>query len=248
MGTTLRFELRLLKWEYIFSVVRWLTKGLENEIKSMGLVLSFSTQHQVWFFKFDIFESILSQRLFSQEKLTYRCTLVKKTLAANFLAKRQWITKAILDASAVMALLFMLPSKVDSIRHIILTFCRPKHQQKGQVNAWQSATLLPISCKSAQPVPALVEEPVCPVAMVPRTIHSFPRCLKPVLSKLVAVLLLPPQTENTTLTWTTVTSFELCLLRSFRYGVQKKYYNTGLGLGGSSKKTRRTFDKSSKII
>ena len=30
----------------------------------------------------------------------------------------------------------------------------------GQVSAWQSATLLPISCKSVQPVPARVEEPV----------------------------------------------------------------------------------------
>ena len=29
----------------------------------------------------------------------------------------------------------------------------------GQVSAWQSQTLLPISCKSVQPVPALVEEP-----------------------------------------------------------------------------------------
>ena len=28
-----------------------------------------------------------------------------------------------------------------------------------QVSAWQSATLLPISCKSSQPVPAQVEEP-----------------------------------------------------------------------------------------
>ena len=32
-----------------------------------------------------------------------------------------------------------------------------------QVSAWQSATLLPISCKSAQSVPARVEEPVSPV-------------------------------------------------------------------------------------
>ena len=30
----------------------------------------------------------------------------------------------------------------------------------GQVSAWLSATLLPISCKSAQPVPAWLEEPV----------------------------------------------------------------------------------------
>ncbi len=32
-----------------------------------------------------------------------------------------------------------------------------------QVSAWQSATLLPISCNSVQPVPARVEEPVSPV-------------------------------------------------------------------------------------
>ena len=41
---------------------------------------------------------------------------------------------------------------------------------------WLSATLLPISCRSVQPVPAQVEEPVSPVrltglVMVPRTIH-----------------------------------------------------------------------------
>ncbi len=33
----------------------------------------------------------------------------------------------------------------------------------GQVSAWQSATLLPISCKSVQPVPAWLEEPVSPL-------------------------------------------------------------------------------------
>ncbi len=33
----------------------------------------------------------------------------------------------------------------------------------GQVSELQSATLLPISCKSVQPVPARVEEPVSPV-------------------------------------------------------------------------------------
>ncbi len=32
-----------------------------------------------------------------------------------------------------------------------------------QVSAWQSATLLPISCNWLQPVPARVEEPVSPV-------------------------------------------------------------------------------------
>ncbi len=32
----------------------------------------------------------------------------------------------------------------------------------GQVSDWQSVTLLPISCKSVQPVPARVEEPVSP--------------------------------------------------------------------------------------
>ena len=34
----------------------------------------------------------------------------------------------------------------------------------GQVSAWQSATLLPISCNSVQPVPAWVKEPVSPVS------------------------------------------------------------------------------------
>ncbi len=53
-----------------------------------------------------------------------------------------------------------------------------------QVSAWQSATLIPISCKSAQPVPARVEESVSPVrrssiVVVPRTIHPFPGCPKP---------------------------------------------------------------------
>ena len=47
----------------------------------------------------------------------------------------------------------------------------------GQVSVWQSATLLPISCRSVQPVPARVEEPVGPesnlLAVVPRTIHPF---------------------------------------------------------------------------
>ena len=37
------------------------------------------------------------------------------------------------------------------------------NDQLRQVSAWQSATLLPISCKSVQPVPAWVEEPVSPV-------------------------------------------------------------------------------------
>ncbi len=34
-----------------------------------------------------------------------------------------------------------------------------------QVSAWQSVTLPPISCKSAQPVPSWVEEPVSPVRL-----------------------------------------------------------------------------------
>ncbi len=34
---------------------------------------------------------------------------------------------------------------------------------RGQVSAWQSATLLPISCKSVRPVSARVENPVSPV-------------------------------------------------------------------------------------
>ncbi len=63
-----------------------------------------------------------------------------------------------------------------------------------QVSAWQSAMLLPISCKSVQPVPSRVEEPVSSTrpsssAVVPQTIHPFPRCSKPAresrLSKLV---------------------------------------------------------------
>ena len=45
-----------------------------------------------------------------------------------------------------------------------------------QVSAWQSATLLPIGCKSVQPVPARVEEPVSPARQ--STIHPFPRCPK----------------------------------------------------------------------
>ena len=39
--------------------------------------------------------------------------------------------------------------------HILPTQC--------QVSAWQSATLLAINCKSVQPVPARVDEPVNPV-------------------------------------------------------------------------------------
>ena len=37
-----------------------------------------------------------------------------------------------------------------------------------QVSAWQSATLLPISCKSAQPVSTRVEEPVSQVRRCPK--------------------------------------------------------------------------------
>ena len=33
----------------------------------------------------------------------------------------------------------------------------------SQISAWQSATLLPISCNSVQSVPARIEEPVSPV-------------------------------------------------------------------------------------
>ncbi len=39
-------------------------------------------------------------------------------------------------------------------------FLRFSILQFGQVSVWQSVTLLPISCKSVQPVPARVEEPV----------------------------------------------------------------------------------------
>ncbi len=49
----------------------------------------------------------------------------------------------------------------------------------GQISVWQSATLLPISCKSVPPVPAWVEEPGSSVRqllmVVPRTIQPFPR-------------------------------------------------------------------------
>ena len=52
-----------------------------------------------------------------------------------------------------------------------------------QVSAWQSATMLPISCKSVQPVPARVEQPVSSVRhlvlVAPQTIHPLPRCPKP---------------------------------------------------------------------
>ena len=55
----------------------------------------------------------------------------------------------------------------------------------GQVSTWQSATLLPISCKSAQPVTARVDKPVSLVRQSSsggaRTIHPFPRCLKPIV-------------------------------------------------------------------
>ena len=51
----------------------------------------------------------------------------------------------------------------------------------SQVSAWKSATLLPISCKLVQPVPAGVEEPVRLVRQSSSgwKIHSFPRCPKP---------------------------------------------------------------------
>ena len=45
---------------------------------------------------------------------------------------------------------------------------RVRHKTWGQqpiscqVRAWQSATLLPISCKAVLPVPARVEEPISP--------------------------------------------------------------------------------------
>ena len=53
-----------------------------------------------------------------------------------------------------------------------------------QVSARQSATLLLISCRSVQPVPARVEEPVSPVRQsssggVTKNIHPFPRRPKP---------------------------------------------------------------------
>ena len=48
--------------------------------------------------------------------------------------------------------------------HTILIYA---HTLKGQVTAWQSVTLLPITCKSVQPLPARVEEPVCPVRQSP---------------------------------------------------------------------------------
>ena len=39
-------------------------------------------------------------------------------------------------------------------------------KRSGQVSAWQSAALLPISCTSVSPVPSWVEEPVSPVRPV----------------------------------------------------------------------------------
>ncbi len=60
-----------------------------------------------------------------------------------------------------------------------------------QVNAWQSATLLPIRWNSAQSVPARVKEPVGPVMQSSSgdVTNNLPWCLKPTresrLSKLV---------------------------------------------------------------
>ncbi len=71
---------------------------------------------------------------------------------------------------------------VESLTSILTPF-EWQHTLVGQDIAWQSATLLPISCKSVQPVPARVEELVSPVrqflVVVARTIHPFPRCSKP---------------------------------------------------------------------
>ena len=57
-------------------------------------------------------------------------------------------------------------------------------QSTGQVSAWQTATLLSISCKLVQPVPAWVDEPVSLVRQssrgVPQTLQLFLRCPKPV--------------------------------------------------------------------
>ena len=74
------------------------------------------------------------------------------------------------------------------IRYCILH----SYTHEGHVCAWQSAIQLLISYKSVQPVPARVEEPVSHIGnllvVVPRTIHPFPGCPKPVresrLSKL----------------------------------------------------------------
>ena len=52
---------------------------------------------------------------------------------------------------------FWLENRWNSLSNYIWAKCKDK------VSAWQSATLLPISCKSVLPVPARVEEPVSPV-------------------------------------------------------------------------------------
>ncbi len=43
----------------------------------------------------------------------------------------------------------------------------------SQISAWQSATLLPKSCQSVQPVPARVEEPVNPVRQSSNGMHRI---------------------------------------------------------------------------
>ena len=56
-----------------------------------------------------------------------------------------------------------LTGKVGLVHFIKLYFTNylcTQVREKCQVRAWQSAILLPISCKSVQPVPARVEEPV----------------------------------------------------------------------------------------
>ncbi len=55
------------------------------------------------------------------------------------------------------------PMPLQCMLHYRIGFNVPRTEVAVcQVSAWQSATLLPISCKSLQPVPAWVEGPVSP--------------------------------------------------------------------------------------
>ena len=82
--------------------------------------------------------------------------------------------------------------KILGLKRVLdVKFCLPI-AASGQVSVWQSATLLPISCNSVQPVPTWVEEPVSPVRQSssdgPRTIHPFPRCPKAALESRLSKL------------------------------------------------------------
>ncbi len=77
----------------------------------------------------------------------------------------------------------------------IIKLCHfDKRHARGQVSAWQSATLSLISCKSVRTVSSWVDEPVRhPFSGgAQRTIYPFPRC------SMLALLPVPilPQAEN----------------------------------------------------